>query len=189
MQYGLQLYSVRNLTKDDFEGALRQVAGDRLIIAEDLGDVTPEVHALLEYSGFPGMRVLQFGFLGDGDSPHQPHNYPANTVAYTGTHDNNTLLGYVWEQEEENRRRILSYCGATPDNWERGCRNIIRTMLRSHADTVILPIQDLLVFGADTRMNTPGTDSNNWAYRITAEQLDSLPCERLMEVNRLYGRR
>lgn len=171
-----------------FVRAMREVAGDRLIIAEDLGDIPPAVQRLLKQSGFPGMRVFQFAFLGDPQTPHLPHNYPENCVAYTGTHDNNTLLGYVWEQDEANRRLMLDYCGYTDADWDKSYEAILRTMLRSHAGLVLFPVQDLLGFGADTRMNTPGKAEGNWGYRITREQLEQLDRVRFARLNALYGR-
>lgn len=167
---------------------IKSVAGEKLIIAEDLGDITPEVYELLEYSGFPGMRVFQFAFLGDLETVHLPHNYTSNCVAYTGTHDNNTLLGYVWELDRATRDKVLEYCGGYVDDWNVGCMNIIRTMLASHAQRIIFPIQDIFVYGADTRMNTPGTAKNNWAYRITKEQLEKVNIRRFYELNHLFGR-
>ena len=168
--------------------AIKEVAGDRLIIAEDLGDITDGVRKLLSYSGFPGMRVFQFGFEDGSDSVHLPHNYPVNSVAYTGTHDNNTLLGYVFELDGDRRRRVLEYAGAEGKSFEQGCDCIIRTVMASAAQTVILPVQDVLCFGADTRMNTPGSTLSNWAYRITKEQLMSIPKEKLSRLNSLYFR-
>ena len=168
--------------------ALKEVAGDRLIIAEDLGDITEQVHALRRYAGFPGMRVMQFAFLGDRETPHLPHNYEKDCVVYSGTHDNNTLLGYVWELDEATRAELFAYCGYSGDDWSSACRSIIRTLLASHADTVILPIQDIMVFGKDTRMNTPGTNSSNWAYRLTAKQMMSIDAKKLRLINRLFGR-
>ncbi len=91
----------------DFVRAIKEGNEDKIIIAEDLGDITDEVRALVEQSGFPGMRILQFAFLDDGDSLHQPHNYIKNSVAYTGTHDNNTIFGYLWECSDAERRRML----------------------------------------------------------------------------------
>lgn len=167
---------------------LKDVAGEKLIIAEDLGDITEDVVKLLEYSGFPGMRVFQFGFLGEKNSPHQPHNYLQNCIAYTGTHDNNTLLGYVWELDRGTRNTVLEYCGGYEENWNIGCEKIIRTMLQSHSDTVIFPIQDIFVYGKDTRMNTPGTNKDNWAYRITSEQLKAVDTEKFKKLNKLYSR-
>ncbi len=167
---------------------IKEIAPERLIIAEDLGDITPEVMDLLKYSGFPGMRVFQFAFLGDKNSPHLPHNYIDNCIAYTGTHDNNTLLGYIWEMDEASRKRALAYCGGYEEDWNKGCKKIINTMLASHAATVIIPIQDIFVFGADTRMNTPGTAKNNWAYRITQDQLNNVNRKYFYSMNELYSR-
>ena len=167
---------------------IKEVAGDSLIIAEDLGDITDEVRALLEYSGFPGMRVFQFAFLGDRETPHLPHNYDSNCIAYSGTHDNNTLLGYVWEMDDDTRRDVFDYIGAGED-FDEGVRAIKRTLLTSAAPIVIFPIQDVFGYGRDTRMNTPGRAKGNWAYRITREQLDALDRDELLRMNRLCCRK
>ncbi len=167
--------------------ALKEAANDTMIIAEDLGDITPAVEKLVMDSGFPGMRVFQFGFLSDGDSTHTPHNYPCNCIAYTGTHDNNTLLGYLWELDDDTRKKMLDYCGHI-GAWKNGCDSIIRTMFMSHADTVIIPIQDIFGYGCDTRMNTPGKADGNWAYRITKEQIDSIDTKKFRELNNRYFR-
>lgn len=167
---------------------IKECAGDKLIIAEDLGDITPEVDELLDYSGFPGMRVLQFGFLSDSDSTHLPHNYENNCVAYTGTHDNNTLLGYVWELGTDLRGRLMSYCGHDASDWNNGYDSIIRTMMASHAGLLILPIQDLLGYGSDTRLNIPGKADGNWQYRVTKEQLDSIDKKKYKDMITLYKR-
>lgn len=168
--------------------AIREEAGDKLIIAEDLGDITKEVVSLVNYSGFPGMRVFQFAFLGDRSTPHLPHNYPKNCVAYTGTHDNNTLLGHVWEIDGNQRDEVFDYCNCPHNDWSGACEMIIKTMMASHADTVIFPIQDIFVYGSDTRMNTPGTVTNNWQYRITEDQLRRVSCNKFRYLNMLYGR-
>ena len=168
--------------------AIREVAGDALIIAEDLGDITPAVHKRVRDSGFPGLRVLQFGFLGDENSPHLPHNYGEDCVAYTGTHDNNTLLGFVWEIDESTRRRLFSYCGYAGGDWDHCYDSIMRTMFASHAGLLILPVQDLLFYGSDTRFNTPGKSDGNWAYRLTRDQLRHIDRAKFREWNRLYGR-
>ncbi len=171
-----------------FIDTLRGIGGNRLIIAENLGEITPEVDRLLLYSKFPGMRVLQFADLENPASPHLPHNYPGNCVAYSGTHDNNTLLGYLFEMSPRKRERLLAYCNCRSREWKDICEHIIRTLMASHADTVIFPIQDILAFGADTRMNTPGTVESNWAYRITQNQLSSVNTEIFRFFNNLYGR-
>ena len=168
--------------------ALRPICEGKLMIAEDLGDITPAVEKLVRDSGYPGMRVLQFAFLGDGDTPHLPHNYINNCVAYTGTHDNNTLLGYVWEQDDEARKRLMRYCGYEDADWDRCYPALLRTMLASHAGLFILPVQDLLLYGSDTRLNTPGKSEGNWGYRLTREQLNVLSPATFLEWNRLYGR-
>ncbi len=168
--------------------AIKDIAGDKLIIAEDLGDITKEVVQLVEESGFPGMRVFQFGFLG-GDTPHKPHNYINNCVAYSGTHDNNTLLGYLWETPTEAKRDVMKYCACDFDRWnEDGCRAIIRTIFASNAGLTVFPVQDLLGYGSDTRLNTPGVAHGNWSYRITKEQLMSIDRAWLKELNRIYYR-
>ncbi len=167
---------------------IKNTMGETMIIAEDLGIITDDATELLKLSGFPGMRVFQFAFCGDKNSTHLPHNYPENCVAYTGTHDNNTLLGYIWELDRNTRENMFEYCGHKDENWENGCDAIVRTMLSSHAGIVILPIQDLVKFGADTRMNTPGKAGGNWEFRITKEQLDSIDREILKRLNKLYAR-
>ena len=168
--------------------AIKSVAGDKLIIAEDLGDITKEVYELVEESGFPGMRVFQFGFFG-GDTPHKPHNYINNCVAYSGTHDNNTLLGYLWETPMDIKHDMMRYCVCNEDRWnEDGCKAIIRTIMASNAGLAIFPVQDLLGYGSDTRLNVPGRAEGNWLYRITKEQLNSIDKNYFKELNRLYGR-
>ena len=167
--------------------AIKSVSGEKLIIAEDLGDITPEVKELVDYSGFPGMRVFQFAFLG-GDNPHLPHNFEKNCVAYSGTHDNNTLLGYLWELDGGTRQKMLEYCGFKGDDWGRGCDDIIRTLFASSAGLLMLPIQDVLGFGSDTRLNRPGIASGNWAFRVTAEQLSGVDRSKYYKLNQTYFR-
>ncbi|MBQ7335811.1 MAG: 4-alpha-glucanotransferase [Clostridia bacterium] len=171
----------------DLIRALQPICKDKIIIAEDLGDITPEVAALVKESGYPGMRVLQFAFLGDPGSAHLPHNYDFNCVAYTGTHDNNTLLGYIWDQDDATRKTIMDYCGYEGD-WDACYDAILRTMFASHAGLLMLPVQDLLQFGSDTRLNKPGSANGNWSYRITKEQLARVSAKKFKSWNCLYGR-
>lgn len=172
----------------DIINKFKQIAGDKLIIAEDLGDLSPEVIKMVEESGLPGMRVFQFGFLGDDNSTHLPHNYIPNSVAYSGTHDNNTLLGYLWELDDNTRKRMLDYCGYESSDWERGVDSIIKTIFRSSSSICILPIQDLLGYGSDTRLNIPGKADGNWQYRVTKAQLDSIDKNKFRYYNKLYKR-
>ena len=168
--------------------ALQPICEGKLMIAEDLGDITPAVEQLVAESGYPGMRVLQFAFLGEEETPHLPHNYINHCVAYTGTHDNNTLLGYVWDQDDRTRERLMRYCGYADADWDRCYPAVLRTMFASHAGLFILPVQDLLLYGSDTRLNTPGKSDGNWSYRVTRGQLSALSPAVFLEWNRLYGR-
>ncbi|MBE7027570.1 MAG: 4-alpha-glucanotransferase [Ruminococcaceae bacterium] len=167
---------------------INSLFSDKLIIAEDLGEITPQVKMLVEESTYPGMRVIQFGFLSEGDNPHMPHNYKNNCVAYTGTHDNNTLLGYLWELDASNKKRLLEYCNYHSGDFEKGIDSIIRTMFASHAGLVILPIQDILGYGSDTRINIPGKPDGNWQFRITKEQLQTIDKNKFRCYNELYKR-
>lgn len=169
---------------------LRPITEGRLVIAEDLGDITEDVVELVRYSGFPGMRVLQFGFLSEGDRVHLPHFYDKNTVAYTGTHDNNTLLGYMFHLPEHARRRVLAYIGREGEDFNTDAvySAILRAVLGSAADTAILPMQDLLLFGEDTRFNTPGRSDGNWAFRFTRTQCETAPWEKIRSMLEIYHR-
>lgn len=168
--------------------AIKEEAGDALIIAEDLGDIDDDVRALVDESGFPGMRVFQFAFFGNRNSPHLPHSYINNCVAYTGTHDNNTLLGFIWENAE-HRDEILEYCGYSSPDWNACYDSILRTMFESSAGLVILPVQDLLLYGSDTRMNKPGEKDGNWSLRLTKDQLQAVNRAKFRRFNEIYGRR
>ena len=167
---------------------MKETVKDKIIIAEDLGVITEGVRALVDYSGFATTRVLQFGFPASPDNVYKPHNYPKNSAAYSGTHDNNTLLGYVWEITPDVRRELFDYCGYAGEDFSSGCEAIVKTLLGSHSDIVILPIQDILCYGRDTRMNTPGRADANWRYRVTREQLDTIDREKYRYLNRIYGR-
>ena len=163
-------------------------------IAEDLGVQDRALTQLLTDCGLPGIRVLQFGFLGDGDDMNLPHRYRENTVAYSGTHDNNTLLAYLWELTPEQRARCLRYCGFTGEDWQSGgaenpaIRAVLRTLWSSHAKIVVAPIQDLCGFGRDTRMNQPGIAERNWTFRLTESAFASIDRAYLRELNALYCR-
>lgn len=158
------------------------------VIAEDLGDISADVVELLDYSGLPGMRVIQFGFMGDYESTHQPHTYVKNCVAYSGTHDNNTLLGYLYELEPNAKRIFLDYCGYSGDDLGEGVRAVLRELIGSVADVAIMPIQDLLGYGKDCRMNTPGVSEGMWLFRVTDEQLSAIPADWLRRMNHIYRR-
>lgn len=165
-----------------------------LLIAEDLGVQDDALRALLAETGLPGMRVLQFAFPGMDNGIHLPHNYSANMVVYTGTHDNNTLLGYLWELTPEDRRYALDYCGFQGEHWKDGGADnpaifaLIRTLWASHADLAMVPVQDLLGYGRDTKMNHPGIAKGNWGYRLTEEAFAQLDPQKYRKLSALYNR-
>ncbi len=171
-----------------------EVFKDAPIFAEDLGEMTPELEAFLEETGFATMRVLQFGFNPYDDSKHLPHNYPKNCVAYTGTHDNNTILGWLWEASETDRNFALKYCRFDGKNWGEGgpsglsLHALITSVWSSAASLAVVPVQDLLGYGADTRMNTPGTPTGNWRVRFGTEGLKQINIAWLKELNTIYKR-
>lgn len=171
----------------DFFKVLEAQLGALPIIAEDLGMITEQVEKLRDDLGLPGMKIIQFGWS-DPDNEFLPHNYTTpNCVVYTGTHDNNTVLGWwMGEGSEGDRRYFQTYVGReiTEPHWE-----MIRLGMMSVAHTFIAPLQDILGFGADTRMNTPGVESGNWRWRFTADWLyKPEPRERLAHLTRLYAR-
>lgn len=173
---------------DHFFAAMRQHLGDLPIIAEDLGIITPEVTALRRRLGLPGMRVLQFAFDFNEKNDYLPHNFSStNTVVYTGTHDNNTTLGWFLGEEvsEANRELVRRYTG---QDGRRVSRDLIRLALGSVARLAIFPLQDVLGFGADCRMNTPGTSEGNWRWRCAARFLDSGVVAWLREETIFYNR-
>jgi len=167
-----------------FDAAAAEVDLGRLV-AEDLGYITPDVEELRDSLGLPGMRVLQFAWDGNPANPHKPHNHVKNLLVYTGTHDNNTAVG--WFREEATpaaRREVLKYGNCRPReiNW---C--LIRLAHTSVADVAIVPMQDVLGLGSEARMNKPGTVGGNWRWRL-AEQPPRTLLRKLREVTRLYGR-
>lgn len=173
---------------------VKEALGNADIIAEDLGTFGEDVIKLLEDSQFPGMRVIQFGFDPNGDSTHLPHNYPKNSVAYVGTHDNNTILGWLWDASEAERAFALRYCCFGGNSWGDGgpysgsCRAVIEAVWRSSANTAIVAVQDMCGYGKDARMNIPGTDKENWSFRIGKDGLDGIDMEYFKEINRIYRR-
>ena len=174
--------------------AVKAALGDVPIITEDLGAFGDDVVKLLKDSGFPGMRIIQFGFDPNDNATHLPHNYPINCIAYTGTHDNNTLLGWLWEATEEERKFALDYCGFDNGDWGKGgydapaCRKIIEALWRSSAVLAIIPFQDMCGFGSDARMNIPGDDSGKWQFRTTESTCDNVDVEYFKKINRLFRR-
>lgn len=164
------------------------------IIAEDLGVFGDEVVKLLEDTKFPGMKVIQFGFDPNSDSSHLPHNAVPNSINYVGTHDNNTILGWLWEADESERAFALDYCHFKGDNWGEGgycsasCRSIIEAVWQSASNIAIIALQDMCGFGSDARMNIPGVPEKNWRFRTTKDTIDSIDSEYFKKINALYRR-
>lgn len=155
------------------------------VIAEDLGTITPEVVALLDQFGLPGMKVLQFAFGGGADNPYLPHNHVENGVVYTGTHDNDTTLGWYEGLSDHERNHLHEYLGhpGEPIPWP-----LNRCALASVACLAILPLQDVLGLGAGHRMNTPGTMEGNWGWRFEWGQVPPDLAGRLRRMNEIYDR-
>ena len=175
-----------------FKKVLSEIDKER-IIAEDLGTLSADVTALLNETEIRGMRVIQFGFA-DGNSMHLPHNYAENCVAYIGTHDNNTLLGWLWELNDTDRKNALDYCGFKDGNWGDGgyysksCRAVIETVWKSSAAGAVIPFQDLCGYGCDARMNIPGVADNNWRFRTTEDVFGEIDKKYYKKINELYFR-
>jgi 4-alpha-glucanotransferase len=165
---------------------LRRELGERAIIAEDLGVLTPEAAQLRDDFRFPGMRVMQFGFGGGGGDPyHRPHSYPPRCVAYTGTHDSDTVVGWLKKLPATDRRNALDYSGATGSDFH---QSAIRSLMNSAADTVIFPVQDVLGLDNRARMNVPGVAAGNWGWRLPPGALKPAHAQRLRRLAELAGR-
>ena len=165
---------------------LQAALGDLPIIAEDLGFLTPEVKALLAAVGYPGMKVLQFAFDTREESDYLPHNYEKHCVVYTGTHDNDTVLGWAQHAapaEVEHAKRYLHMASEDSLNW---C--MMRAASASVADTVILMMQDLLGLGSEGRINTPSTLGGNWTWRVESGCVNRWLAGILRDMTALYGR-
>jgi len=169
-----------------FFEAVREQLGELPLVAEDLGEITPDVIALRRDLGLPGMAVLQFAFSPGEDSCFLPHNHTRDLVVYTGTHDNNTTVGWWLSDADEGvRDHVRRYLPGAGDeiHWA-----LIRAALASVADLAVVPHQDLVGLGSDCRMNTPGVADGNWRFRLTDWMLDPGVRDRLAGLIRLYGR-
>ena len=176
---------IKGPAADVFE-ALEKALGQLPIIAEDLGVITEGVEKLRDSFTLPGMKVLQFAWS-DPTNGFLPHNHPVNSVVYTGTHDNNTTIGWwLMETDEGMRRFVQEYLDRQVHeiNWE-----LIRVAMRSSAHTAVFPFQDIINVGAEGRMNTPGVQGGNWTWRFTENMLNGDVHYRLTQLTRLYQRR
>jgi 4-alpha-glucanotransferase len=165
--------------RDDVLAALVETAGPGTLVAEDLGLITPEVDQLRTRFGLPGMKVLQFAFDGDPHNPYLPANHGEQSVVYTGTHDNDTTLGWWGELDEDTRARVRSFL-IDPDEpmpWA-----LVRLALHSTSRLAVVPAQDLLALDSEARMNTPGTPEGNWSWRASTGAFDEVLSARVREM-------
>ena len=170
----------------DIFKVMKEKIGKKPVIAEDLGFLTPSVIKLVKKTGYPGMKILQFAFDSREESDYLPHNYTNNSVVYTGTHDNDTTVGWYENLEKRDKSFAKRYLGIKAKKevvWE-----FIRSALSSVADTAIIPMQDYLGLGTEARINIPSTLGNNWKWRLEEGQLDAELAERIRKMTKLYGR-
>ena len=166
--------------------ALDESIGEAKIIAEDLGVLVSEVGEVLQKSGYPGMKVLEFAFDGKRENPYLPHNYPKNCVVYGGTHDNDTLEGYYDMLSKENLAYAMAYCQVKRK--KKLTDAIIRIGYASVANTVIFQMQDILKKNNNARMNYPSTIGTNWRWRMKSKEFTTKKQQRLAKLANIYGR-
>ncbi len=170
----------------DLFNVIKEQLGDLPIIAEDLGLMTQEVIDLREATGFPGMKILGFAFDSNEENEYLPHTYDRNCVVYTGTHDNDTLVGWFDKAKEEDKQFARNYLNSRNDNeihWD-----AIRGAWSSVANIAIVPVQDILGLGSEARINTPGVASGNWQWRLKAGALTDELSEKLAKLTKTYSR-
>jgi 4-alpha-glucanotransferase len=165
--------------------ALIDTLGALPIIAEDLGVITPDVEALRDRFGFPGMKILQFAFGSGPSNPYLPHNHVREAVVYTGTHDNDTTAGWFGGLAAREKKLVLDYLNTDGKDisWD-----LIRTAISSVASIAVIPLQDVLALGNTARMNVPGTPAGNWSWRFASDSLSEQHAARLYELTEIYGR-
>lgn len=165
--------------------AISRQLGDLPVIAEDLGALTPAVEELRDAFGFPGMHILHYAFGGDAHNRDLPHNYVRNCVAYTGTHDNDTTVGWYKSESKHVKDHCKKYlrCSGRDIHWHMIC-----AVFASVADTALIPAQDILGLGRDARFNRPGSTDGNWAWRLKEADLTDHVRETLSDMTTLYGR-
>lgn len=167
-----------------FDTLLRHF-GELPLVAEDLGIITEQVTALREKYAMPGMKILQFAFGGDAKNPYLPHQHCRDSVSYTGTHDNNTTLGWYQELEEHVKAHLHAYLG---DSDEAMPWLLIRTSLSSVSELAVVPMQDILSLDGEHRMNVPGTVEGNWRWQFEWDMVPGEIAAKLKALNGLYGR-
>lgn len=175
----------KNADGEKFVKKLKSAFPNLNVIAEDLGFITDEIKRRMASSAFPGMKILQFAF-GDENSDHLPHNFSKNSVVYTGTHDNDTLMGKIMSASKEEIDFAMDYLGVHSTKDLRSA--LIRCAMASVCDTAIIPIQDYLGQDSRNRMNTPSTTEDNWVYRIERDDIDDNLINKIYRLTKLYSR-
>ncbi len=165
--------------------ALLATSGPGTLVAEDLGVITPEVDALRRSFGLPGMKILQFAFDGSPDNPYLPHAHEIASVVYTGTHDNDTTLGWWADQDDQTRTEVREFVPlpTEPMPWA-----LVRTAMSSVARLAVVPAQDLLGLGSESRMNVPGTPEGNWSWQSEEGDFDDELATRIRDLVETYDR-
>lgn len=174
--------------REMFELAVSNINGLN-IIAEDLGVITDSVIELKNKLNFPGMKVLQFAFDGNPDNPHLPHNYEENSVAYTGTHDNDTLKGWLVRLNDETKSRVLKSMNLSEKLSDNDVvEGLIKKVMCSNANLAVIPMQDYLLLDSRARINTPSTVGGNWMWRARKEEFTPELAKKIKSVTEISGR-
>ena len=172
----------------DLFRALEKNLGKLDVIAEDLGLLTDSVIEMVEESGFPGMKVLQFAFDENEDSPYLTHRYERNCIVYTGTHDNETTKGWFRNLSQHDRNFARAYIGCEGKHETAAVWSMIRAAMSSVADRCVIPVQDYLCLGNEARINEPSTLGDNWKWRMKKGQLNETIIQKIYKMTKLYGR-
>ncbi len=170
----------------DIFKAIKEKVGNKPVIAEDLGFLTESVIKLVKKTGYPGMKILQFAFDPREESDYLPHNYVANSIVYTGTHDNDTMLGWynsLSRRDKAFARKYLNIRTNKDVQWE-----FIRAAMASVSETCVIPMQDYLGLGAEARINIPSTLGINWKWRMLSGQFTDELAQHILDMTKLYGR-
>lgn len=168
--------------------ALKEKLGDLPVIAEDLGFLTPTVLKLVQDTGYPGMKVLEFAFDSREESDYLPHTYPRNCVVYTGTHDNQTVAAWYQELQGQDKVFAMDYMNLYGRDEKQIHMDFVRAALSSVADTAIIPVQDYLGLGSEARINTPSTLGENWKWRLLPGEIAEKKVKEIRRLAKIYGR-
>ena len=167
---------------------MKEVLGDVDVIAEDLGYLTPSVIKLVKRTGYPGMKVIHFAFYGGAETTYLPHNHVANSVVYTGTHDNDTTLGWYRSLDKKVKKFANEYLDIQTEDEKEVVWELLRNAYMSVGNLTIIPMQDFLCLGSEARINTPSTLGGNWEWRMGKKDFSSKLAKRMLKLAKTYGR-